>query len=310
MKIGRFPGADGAERLGVVLGETWGEQRVLDLGAAMAARGGEPFPGTMDALIEAGERGLQTARDAVERAQRDGDERWFRAEPEVPWMLPIRVRNCIAGGRNFAAHREETLEYWKKQGAKLHSEIPMGFIKLASSMVPTRSLVRRPPETEWFDYEVEAAAVIGRACERVSEERALEAVFGYTILNDLSARELQRKEMANQSILLGKNFPGLGPLGPWITTADEVPDPSVLRVELRVNGEVRQQADCRDLIFPFQRMIAHWSRMGLDRGDLVTTGSPEGVAIGRPDPMAFYLNPGDVVHAIVDRVGTLETVIG
>lgn len=309
MKIGRFRGADGAERLGVVLGGTGGGQRVLDLGAAMAARGEAAFANTMDALIEAGERGLQAARDAVERAQRDGEERWFRAEPEVPWMLPIRVRNCIAGGRNFAAHREETLEYWKKQGAKLHSEIPMGFIKLASSMVPTRSVVRRPPETEWFDYEVEATAVIGRACERVSEERALEAVFGYTVLNDLSARELQRKEMANQSILLGKNFPGLGPLGPWITTADEVPDPSVLRVELRVNGEVRQQADCRDLIFPFPRMIAHWSRMGLDRGDLVTTGSPEGVAIGRPDPMAFYLKPGDVVHAIVDRVGTLETVI-
>ncbi len=309
MKIGRFRGADGAERLGVVLGEVFGEQRVLDLGAVSAARGGGALPDTMDALIEAGERGLQAAREAVERAQRDGDASWFRPEPEVPWMLPIRVRNCIAGGRNFAAHREETLEYWKKQGAKLHSEIPMGFVKLASSMVPTRSVVRRPPECEWFDYEVEATAVIGRACERVSEERALDAVFGYTILNDLSARELQRKEMANQSILLGKNFPGLGPLGPWITTADEVPDPSVLRVELRVNGEIRQQADCRDLIFPFPRMIAHWSRMGLDRGDLVTTGSPEGVAIGRPDPMAFYLKPGDVVHAIVDRVGTLETVI-
>jgi 5-carboxymethyl-2-hydroxymuconate isomerase len=309
MKIGRFRGADGAERLGVVLGETFGEQRVLDLGAAFDAFGSRPAPRTMDALIEAGETGLQAARDAVERAGRGGEAGWFRAEPEVPWMLPIRVRTCIAGGRNFAAHREETLEYWKKQGAKLHSEIPMGFVKLASSMVPTRSVVRRPPETEWFDYEVEATAVIGRPCERVSEERALDAVFGYTILNDLSARELQRKEMANQSILLGKNFPGLGPLGPWITTADEVPDPSVLGVELRVNGEVRQKADCGDLIFPFPRMIAHWSRMGLDRGDLVTTGSPEGVAIGRPDPMPFYLKPGDVVHAIVDRVGTLETTI-
>ncbi|MFM1987954.1 MAG: hypothetical protein RJA99_911 [Pseudomonadota bacterium] len=309
MKIGRFRGADGAERLGVVLGDVHGEQRVLDLGEAVAARGGQPFPATMDGLIDAGERGLQAVRDAVERAQRDGEARWFRPEPEVPWMLPIRVRNCIAGGRNFAAHREETLEYWKKQGAKLHSEIPMGFIKLASSMVPTRSVVRRPPETEWFDYEVEATAVIGRACERVSEEKALDAVFGYTILNDLSARELQRKEMANQSILIGKNFPGLGPLGPWITTADEIPDPSVLRVELRVNGEVRQQADCDNLIFPFPKLIAHWSRMGLDRGDLITTGSPEGVAIGRPDPMPFYLKPGDVVHAIVEQVGTLETTI-
>jgi 5-carboxymethyl-2-hydroxymuconate isomerase len=151
--------------------------------------------------------------------------------------------------------------------------------------------------------------VIGRACERVSEERALDAVFGYTVLNDLSARELQRKEMANQSILIGKNFPGFGPLGPWITTADELPDPSVMEVELKVNGEVRQQADCRNLIFPFPRLIAHWSRMGLDRGDLITTGSPEGVAIGRPDPLPFYLQPGDVVHATVRQVGTLETTI-
>jgi 5-carboxymethyl-2-hydroxymuconate isomerase len=225
-------------------------------------------------------------------------------------MVPIRVRNCIAGGRNFAAHRNETLEYWTKQGAKLHSEIPMGFIKLASVMVPTRSVVKRPPETEWFDYEIEATVVIGKPIERVSEERALSAVFGYTILNDLSARELQRKEMANQSILLGKNFPGFGPLGPWITTADEIPDPSVLELELTVNGETRQKTDCRNLIFPFPRMIAHWSRMGLDKGDLITTGSPEGVAIGRPDPMPFYLQPGDVVRATVKQVGTLETTIG
>jgi 5-carboxymethyl-2-hydroxymuconate isomerase len=152
--------------------------------------------------------------------------------------------------------------------------------------------------------------VIGRAVERVSEERALSAVFGYTILNDLSARELQRKEMANQSIVLGKNFPGFGPLGPWITTADEIPDPSVLELELTVNGETRQKTDCRNLIFPFPRMIAHWSRMGLDKGDLITTGSPEGVAIGRPDPMPFYLQPGDVVRATVKQVGTLETTIG
>ncbi len=309
MKIGRYRGDTAHERLGIVLGEP-GAQRVLDLGAALhARRGSMPFGNTMDSFIDGGERALQTARDTIDWAEREGDARWFTPEPEVPWLLPIRVRNCIAGGRNFAAHREETLEYWTKQGAKLHSEIPMGFIKLASVMVPTRSVVKRPPETQWFDYEIEATAVIGRPAERISEDKALTAVFGYTILNDLSARELQRKEMANQSILLGKNFPGLGPLGPWITTSDEIPDPSVLELELRVNGEVRQKTDCRNLIFPFPALIAHWSRMGLDKGDLITTGSPEGVAIGRPDPMAFYLQPGDVIEAEVKQVGTLVTTV-
>ncbi len=310
MRIGRYRGPEGQEKLGIVLGE--GESlRVLDLASAMEARSsGQPFARTMDDFIDGGDRSLDAAKAAVDWATKQGEAAWFRSEMHVPWMIPVAARNCIAGGRNFGAHRAETLEYWTKQGAKLHSEIPMGFIKLSSVMVPTRSVVARPAETEWFDYEIEATAVIGRPALRIPEDKALSAVFGYTILNDLSARELQRKEMANQSILLGKNFPGFGPLGPWITTSDEIPDPSVLELELRVNGEVRQKTDCRDLIFPFPTMIAHWSRMGLDRGDLITTGSPEGVAIGRADPMAFYLQPGDVVTATVAQVGTLETTIG
>jgi len=309
MKVGRFKSTEGGERLGVVLG-TGAELRVLDLLTAARAKGDAAALESMDQLIDGGRAGLARAYAAIEWAEREGEESWLTPEPQVNWMVPVRVRTCIAGGRNFGAHMAESLEYWKERGVQAHTEIPMGFVKLASSMVPTRTVVQRPPETQWFDYEIEATAVIGKPVERVSEEKALEAVFGYTILNDLSARELQRKEMQNQSILLGKNFPGLGPLGPWILTADEVPDPSVLELELRVNGEVRQKASCADLIFTFPAMIAHWSRMGLDKGDLITTGSPEGVAISRkPDPMPFYLQPGDVVRATVSQIGTLETTI-
>lgn len=310
MKVGRFkkPG-DAGERLGVVLGE--GTQRqVLDLSeAARAHQPGLPLE-TMNELMDAGRAGLDAAYGVIEWAQRQGEQGWFTPEPGVGWMTPLEVRTCIAGGRNFGAHMAESLAYWKERGVQAHTEIPMGFVKLASSMVPTRSVVRRPAETLWFDYEIEPAAVIGRAVERVSERDALSAVFGYTILNDLSARELQRKEMQNQSILLGKNFPGLGPLGPWILTADELPDPSVLNMELTVNGEVRQKASCTDLIFGFPALVAHWSCMGLARGDLITTGSPEGVAISRkPDPEPFFLQPGDVVLATVEQIGTLETTI-
>jgi 2-keto-4-pentenoate hydratase/2-oxohepta-3-ene-1,7-dioic acid hydratase in catechol pathway len=184
----------------------------------------------------------------------------------------------------------------------------MGFIKLPGCMVPTRSEVRRPAGVEWFDYEIEPCAVVGRFAQDVAERDALRHVFGYTILNDLSARELQRKEMANQAILLGKNFPGFAPVGPWITTADEIPDPSKIAMELRVNGEVRQHATCEELIFGFGAMVAHWSKMGLAPGTLISTGSPEGVAISRrPDPAPFFLKPGDVVEAEVEQVGTLVT---
>lgn len=307
MKIGRYAGQDGAERLGVVIESSDG-LKVLDLIAAMQAHGklGDTIR-TMDEFIDHGEASLAAGYAAMEWAVRQGEAAWWRTEPETAWMVPVKVRNCIAGGRNFAAHREETLEYWTKQGAKLHTEIPMGFVKLASSMVPTRTTVQRPPDVAWFDFEVEATAVIGKPVQNVDERTGLDAIFGYTILNDLSAREMQRKEMANQSILLGKNYPGLGPLGPWILTADEVPDPAVLELKLSVNGQQRQHAYCSDLIFSFGALAAHWSRLGLARGDLFTTGSPEGVAIGRPDPMAFYLQPGDVVRAEVTQIGVLET---
>lgn len=307
MKIGRYSGP-GGEVLGVVIYQG-GRQKVLDLGTAAKAHGKAALAATMNAFIDGGRAQLDAGYAAIEWAGREGDAAWFVDEKTVPWMTPLDVRNCIAGGRNFAAHRAETLEYWTKQGAKLHSEIPMGFIKLGSCMVPTRTVVKRPANCAWFDFEVEATAVIGKSLLDANEKEALDGIFGYTVLNDLSAREMQRKEMANQSILLGKNYPGLGPLGPWIVTADEVPDPSVLEVRLSVNGEERQHAFCTDLIFPIPALVAHWSKMGLARGDLVTVGSPEGVAIGRPEPMAFYLQPGDVVRAEVTQVGVLETTI-
>jgi len=305
MKIGRYTGPDGTERLGIVTG-TNGLLKVVDLRAASAARG-QAAPATMNAFIAGAEKARNDAYATLEWAQRVGEVGWFLDEAGVKWITPIEVRSCIAGGRNFKAHRAETAEYWAKQGAKLHAEIPMGFIKLASSMVPTRTNVKRPQETQWFDYEVEATAVIGYPAERVSEKDALKAVFGYTLLNDLSAREMQRQEMANQSILLGKNFPGLGPLGPWIVTTDEIPDPAVIDISLSVNGQPRQKASCRDMLFTFEALISHWSRLGLDCGDLITSSSPDGVAIARPDPMAFYLQPGDVVRAESPQIGTLET---
>ncbi len=306
MKLGRYQDTAGRERVGAVLAQSAG-LRVLDLAAASSAHGkAEGAFASMDALMQGGKAALEAASATAEWAERDGEESWFTPEPQVRWLTPVAPRNVIAGGMNFARHREEVIRLNGKGNS--HTDFPMGFIKLAQSMVPTRSEVERPEGVVQFDYEIEVAAVIGSHVRDVREDHALGAVFGYTIMNDLSARELQLREMANQSILIGKNFPGFGPLGPWILTADEVPDPSVLDIELRVNGQVRQRSSCADLIFGFAPMVAHWSRMGLSRGDVITTGTPEGIALAqRPDPSPYFLKPGDVVEAEVAQIGVLET---
>jgi 2-keto-4-pentenoate hydratase/2-oxohepta-3-ene-1,7-dioic acid hydratase in catechol pathway len=306
VKLGRYQDACGRERVGAVLGHG-AQLRVLDLAAATAAHGRSEGPfASMDALMQGGKATLEAAAKSTAWAVREGEASWFTPEPQVRWLTPVAPRNVIAGGMNFARHRDEVIRVNGK-GAS-HSDFPMGFIKLAQCMVPTRSDVERPRGVVQFDYEIEVAAVIGRDARDVDEGRALDAVFGYTVMNDLSARELQLREMANQSILIGKNFPGFGPLGPWILTADEVPDPSVLGLELRVNGEVRQRSTCADLIFGFAPMVAHWSRMGLVRGDVITTGTPEGIALAqRPDPTPFFLKPGDIVEAEVVQIGVLQT---
>jgi 2-keto-4-pentenoate hydratase/2-oxohepta-3-ene-1,7-dioic acid hydratase in catechol pathway len=133
-------------------------------------------------------------------------------------------------------------------------------------------------------------------------------VAGYTIFNDLSARDVQRAESRQGNHVLGKNFDTSGPLGPYLVTADEVPDPQDLSIELRVNGELRQQGHTAQMIHDLPTLIAHWSQMTLYPGDLVTTGTPAGAAAGHGDD-SWYLRPGDVVEASVSRLGTLRNTV-
>jgi 2-keto-4-pentenoate hydratase/2-oxohepta-3-ene-1,7-dioic acid hydratase in catechol pathway len=311
MKIGRLAGTDGGERLGVVV-ERDGDTLVLDVETAAAQQlGAMPFANTMAAMIAGGARTLEQTQTIVDWANRNGDAAWFAPEENVQWLTPVAPRNMICAGRNFGRHKDESLGYWSKQGTTgIHFEFPCGFIQLPHTLVPHRTTVKRPEDVREFDYEVEVAAVIGKPGERIAESNALDHVFGYTIFNDLSAREWQKKEMRNQMIMLGKNFPGFGPVGPWILTADEVPDPAELVVDLKVNGRTLQHERCSDMIFSFPQLIAFWSKTGFHAGDMIASGTPEGVAMHRkPDPFEFYLKPGDVVHASVDRIGVLETTI-
>jgi 2-keto-4-pentenoate hydratase/2-oxohepta-3-ene-1,7-dioic acid hydratase in catechol pathway len=283
---------------------------LLDVAAAALAWPGPALPSEVQAVIEGGEAALARIADLQAWAQRRLDPAWLADPADVAWLTPLPPRPVVCAGRNFGRHLQASAQARGAAQPALHSDFPTGFVKLGHSLVPHRAQVARPEGVQTLDYEVELALVLGPAAAGRAGQPGRAQVFGYTVFNDLSAREWQLREMHNGMLLVGKNFPGAGPLGPCIVTADEVPDPRRLRLCLTVNGELRQEADCSDMLFGEQELLAFWARLGLGAGDLVATGTPAGVALHhRPDPQAWYLKPGDRVQAGVDGIGLLETTI-
>jgi acylpyruvate hydrolase len=218
-----------------------------------------------------------------------------------------RPGKIIAVGRNYGGHLKESQEMWKARGTKVEqSAFPTGFFKMSSGVVGPEDPVIKPSATQKLDYEVELAVVIGRTAKNVSEADAMNYVAGYTVANDISARDWQTAEQEQRlGPTLGKNFDTFCPMGPWIVLTDEIPDPAQLHVELRVNGSLRQSAPTSDLIFNVPELVAHWSKMRLEPGDVVLTGTPSGVALSHQTP-DFYLQAGDLVESTVKGIGTLR----
>jgi len=191
-------------------------------------------------------------------------------------------------------------------------EIPVGFLKASSCVVGPDEAVAYPHSTKQLDYEIEMAIVIGRKGKDIPREKAYDYVAGYSIMNDLSARDIQHREMQKRLLLLAKSLDGFGPLGPYLVTQDEIPDPHKLAMELWVNreSEPRQRSSTGQMIFKVPDLIAYWSQMTLEPGDIITSGTPGGVAFFRqPDPQAWFLKPGDVVEAKIEGLGTLRNSI-
>jgi 2-keto-4-pentenoate hydratase/2-oxohepta-3-ene-1,7-dioic acid hydratase in catechol pathway len=141
----------------------------------------------------------------------------------------------------------------------------------------------------------------------VREGEALDYVAGYSVFNDISARDIIRTENRTGIHLMGKSFPGFAPMGPYLVTADEIPDPQSLKLKLSVNGELRQESNLNYMIFKIREMIAYWSQMELHPGDVLATGTPRGVAAGRkPDQSSWWLKPDDLVEAEVAGLGVLR----
>ena len=246
---------------------------------------------TMLALIAAGEEGLARARAAATA----GEGKLPLAS--VKLLAPVeQPGKYLAIGMNYGKHAEES--------AKLGVAAPkqqLWFNKQTTCLSGPYDPID-PGVTEKLDYEVELGVVIGKAAKGVSEAEARNHVFGYIVANDVSARDWQ---FHSPTFTMGKSFDTHGPIGPWIVTADEIPDPHALRLRCLVNGEVRQDSDTSQLIHNIWRQIAYLSTaFTLQPGDLIATGTPEGVGVAMEPPV--FLQSGDVVRCEIERIGAIE----
>jgi 2-keto-4-pentenoate hydratase/2-oxohepta-3-ene-1,7-dioic acid hydratase in catechol pathway len=221
----------------------------------------------------------------------------------VALLAPLAPRrNIMCVGKNYSEHAREFARSGFEAGATTDVDpYPALFSKLPSAVIgPGAPIPLHPEVTEKADYEAELAVVIGPGGRGIPRERAFEHVWGYTILNDVTARDLQRN---HKQWFLGKSLDGFAPMGPWIVTADAL-SPADLRVTCRVNGALRQDANTRDLIFDIPTLIATLSAgITLAPGDVIATGTPAGVGIGMDPPR--FLRPGDEIEIEIEGVGVL-----
>jgi 2-keto-4-pentenoate hydratase/2-oxohepta-3-ene-1,7-dioic acid hydratase in catechol pathway len=221
---------------------------------------------------------------------------------EVRLLAPLRPhKNVFCVGRNYLGHAEEIA---KARGTELRlPPVPTFFTKAPTSIAgPEQTLHFSGALSTQYDWEAELAVIIGKRCKDVREADALGVVFGYTCLNDVTARDLQQQ---HQQWFKGKSLDEACPLGPWIVGADEIADPQELRLSLRLNGEVKQQASTGQMIFGVAAIIASLSRgMTLEPGDVIATGTPDGVGFARTPPE--FLRDGDVMEVEIDAIGVLR----
>lgn len=291
------PKRGGAARLALLLSSG----QVLDIGAAAArARLRLPFDASdMVSLIAAGRSGLAALRRLAKSATGRGTA---LSTLRVLAPIPRPRKNVFCVGWNYLAHFEEGARARPQQQEM--PQHPTFFTKVPTAVTgPYDTVPLHVGVTEKLDWEVELGVIIGRGGRNIAESQAMKHVFGYTVINDVSAREVQRQH--GQQWFKGKSLDGSCPMGPWIVTADEVADPHALRVRCLVNGVTKQDANTRQMYFRIPRIIAELSAgLTLEPGDVISTGTPEGVGHARTPPE--FLAPGDLLETEVEGIGVLK----
>lgn len=288
-------------RLGVVWDDRIAELRAL-AGAQWKGKG--PLPSSMLELIAAGPPAWQRIAQLVAEiiAKQPAPEGSYPLDAvHLHAPIPKPVKNIVCLGLNYASHMEETARARGRE-AKI-PEVPVFFTKATTTVNGPRDPIYWDRSvTSQVDYEAELGVVIGVGGKNIPRTQALSHVFGYTVMNDVSARDLQMK---HHQWFKGKSLDGFCPMGPWIVTADEFGDPQNKRISLRVNGVVKQDSTTAAMIFPVDVLIEFLSRgTTVEPGDLIATGTPEGVGLGRTPPE--YLQDGDLVETEIEGIGVLQ----
>ena len=298
MKLLMFREANG-RRLGVVLDGA--QDRVVDVAELALATGSPEPPADLLALVQAGPYGLERLRTLLVKLDGSGSEPVTRSLAALELLAPLDppVGNILAVGRNYQKHAEEGA---RAQGTEVKP--PTFFTKAITSIAGPNDEIRIDASvSDKIDWEVELGVIVGKAGVNIQRADALSHVFGYTVINDVSARDIQNGW--GGQFFKGKSLDGSCPSGPWVVTADEVPDPQALPLRLLVNGQVKQDATTADMIYPVDEII-RWLAIGMTLlpGMLIATGTPEGVGFARQPPE--FLKPGDLMESEVGGVGKLS----
>jgi 2-keto-4-pentenoate hydratase/2-oxohepta-3-ene-1,7-dioic acid hydratase in catechol pathway len=303
MRLATFidPAGDFGRRLGIVRAGG-----VVDVAAAAAALD-RPVPAAC--VKSALATGAQTLA-ALDDLARAAESRGLLRKPEALRFLPPipDPSKFFCVGKNSRQHREELVA---NDMLKEMPTEPTGFIKLVDTMCGQDAEVARPDGITTLDYEPELVFVIGRRCHRVARADAKAHVAAITVFNDLTAREIQKREVKSGTrFWTAKNMPGFAPIGPYVVTLDEVADVDALWITCHVNGELRLRESTSQFIFKIDEVIAHFSRyVVFEPGDLIAMGAPKGVAMGQPNADALYLKPGDRMEIAIEGLMRLRTTI-
>lgn len=300
MRVATFrSGGDlGNLRLGVVRGE-----QIIDVAGAADRLGMGDLSGAasgMLALIAGGDPAREALAEVAERAPDEALLPLTSVELVAP--IPRPRKNVFCVGRNYAEHAAESLRAIGQE-VKL-PQFPNIFTKAVTAVTgPYSDISFDPSVSEKLDWEVELAVIVRAAGRQIARADAMRHVWGYTVLNDVSARDIQNRPGVQW--FLGKSLDGSCPMGPWIVTADELPDPTNLRLRLLVNGVVKQEDTTANMLFDIPTLLAEISRgMTLEPGDILATGTPAGVGFARTPPE--FLRPGDVMESEIEGIGAMR----
>lgn len=267
-------------------------------------------PSEMRGLFVGGDQSLKAAQAALEYVLETGEgtlgpngETIFHDLDAVKLRAPIKPRKFFHTAGNFREHHEEA----EKAGFSHPVRPWIVFFQNVDAIIGHEEPVIYPEHlTEELDYELELAVVLKKTGKHFGPEDAAEYVGGYVIFNDITARDIQRREMESGVFSLSKGIDTFCPLGPYIVTSDEVEDPHNLAMELRVNGELRQRSHSSRMSVTIPEILAHYSAMGYSAGDVLSTGTVSGVAAFSDDPQAWFLRPGDVMECEIEAIGVLR----